>query len=106
MTTHATEQPEETVATSDKAPAEKSSEEAPGTVVEYVGDEVHRSFVAERVITKKQFSEISITASKDYVFSARNGWKQTVPAGETDVIEYFEKTDSGFKVKAAEAKPV
>lgn len=76
-------------------------DEAPDVTiqVEYVGEKPYgRTFVGRREIKRRDLKTIGIEHDSDLVFSPENGWRQSIPSSNTLLVEYFDKTDSGFKV--------
>jgi hypothetical protein len=77
---------------------EPVTREVHSVTAEYVGTKPFgREFVGRRTITKKQFADIGID-SETIEFSAANNWKQSIAPENEALVEYFDKTDSGFKV--------
>jgi hypothetical protein len=97
---------DENVSAKESAQVEVSDIEAPESeapdpmvTVEYTGTKPYgRTFVGERSIKKADLKKIGITHDGDLVFTPMNGWRQEIPANNTALVEYFDKTDSGFKI--------
>lgn len=69
-------------------------------VVEFVGTPPYfRHFHGARSISQAEFASIGIESDVQGLrFAPDNGFRQSIPASNKSMVDYFENVDQGFKI--------
>lgn len=69
-------------------------------VVEFIGTPPYgRHFHGARTISQAEFASIGIESDGSGLrFAPDNGFRQSIPASNQAMIDYFENVDAGFKI--------